>query len=352
MEGRIPRRTNDERNKFLRTLRRANFSKSRILQDMWQTGCVDCTACSSPAPSRASVRPPVAAPRPTNRGLIVGLAIVGVPVVLGCLAIGVFGFWFTQSKPTVSSQLPVGTPQVAIAPLSVVPTNGARSTPASPTQPPSVATRVQPTSAPLLTAAPKPSPIPVTVPCACWFTADDFKSLAGMPTDFEQSEGSGDWWDFEGGNITWYGSYTTFSRQSGYIYVSCWHYANQLAKLDMQVPTGYTCVDLPVIGDKSYAYQRQNYQRVRFAKGNSLVSVSFSDTAPYVITENAVKLANIIAGRMPSTVSMKQLPHFPEWSTRGVLPNTLENSNLGAQTTILNSFQLQLLLAMTLCGYR
>ncbi len=169
----------------------------------------------------------------------------------------------------------------------------------------------------------------MTVPSACWFTADDFKSLAGMPTDLEQSEGSGDWWDFEGSNITWYGSYTTFSRQSGYIYVSCWHYANQLAKLDIQVPTGYTRVDVPMIGDKSYAYQRQNYQRVRFAKGNSLVSVSFSDTAPYVITENAVKLANIIAGRMPSTVSMKQPPAFPRMVDEGSFAKYFGKFELG-----------------------
>ena len=281
------------------------MNETRFCEQCGATLALDarfCETCGKPVAAPATsaeypvappVAPPTAAPRPVKRGLIVGLGIVGALVALGCLAVAAFGYWSMQSKPTVSSQLP---------------TNVARPTTALPTQPPSVPTWVQPTSAPLPTAVPKPSPIPVTVPNICWFTADDFKSLAGMPTDFEQSEGSGDWWEFEGGKITWYGSKTQFFRQSGYVLVTCWHYANQLAKLDMLVPVGSTRVDVPKIGDGTFAYQRQNYVRVQFTKGNSWVSISFSDTAAYVTTENAVKLANSIAGRMPSTVSMKQLP--------------------------------------------
>jgi hypothetical protein len=273
----------------------------------------------------------VAAPRPANHGLIASLAILGVLVALGCLAISVFGFWFWQSKSTVSSQFPVSTPQIAIAPLSVVPTNVAGSTTAPPTQASSVATRIQPASTLLPTEVPKPSQIPVTVPSACWFTADDFKSLTSMPTDFEQSEGSGDWWDLESGNITWYGSSTTFSHKGGYVYVSCWHYAEKLSEINWQVPVGYTRIDVPTIGDRSLAYQKQNYQRVRFTKGNSQVTVSFSDTASYVTNENSVKLANIIAGRMPSTVSIKQPPALPRMVDEGNFAKYFGKFELGRE---------------------
>ena len=98
----------------------------------------------APAPPFVRAQPPVAAPRP-NRGLIVGLAIVGVFVVLGCLAIAAFGFLFMQSKPAVLSQSPVGTPQVGVFPTYLAPTN----------VPSPVAITIRPpTAAPLATTTP------------------------------------------------------------------------------------------------------------------------------------------------------------------------------------------------------
>lgn len=250
-------------------------------------------------------------PRAAKRNLFVGFAIVGGIVVVVCLAIAVFGFWFSQNPSVAWGLLPTNSPPIEIVPTVNAPTNVARSATPLPTQPSSGPTRVSSTNIPLPTALSKPSPIPVTVPSVCGLTADDFKSLAGMPTDFEQMDGSGDWWDYESGKITMYGSSTKFYRQSGLINVSCTHYAGK-PPLGIQIPVGYTRVDVPMIGDGVLAYQKQNYQRVRFVKGNSMTSLSLSDTASYVTSDNVVKLANAIAGRMPSTISLKQPPPLPQ----------------------------------------
>ncbi len=114
--------------------------------------------------------PPAATPRPANRGLIVGLAIVGVLVVLGCLAVGVFGFWFLQSKPAVTSQLSAGTPEVAGMPTRGEPTVGSSRATTPPVQ--TVATGA-------------PTLMPTLVPGVLF--DDDFSSKA-------TSEGKG--WSF------------------------------------------------------------------------------------------------------------------------------------------------------------
>ena len=123
---------------------------------------------SADRPAAPVAAPPTAAPRSSNRGLMIGLAIVGVLVVFGCLAVGVVGFWFMQSKPAVTSPLPAGTSQVVVVPTYNAPTNVAPTN--MPTKaPPSIAPTIQlPTSAPLATNTP-------SLPAGVLFL-DDFAS--------------------------------------------------------------------------------------------------------------------------------------------------------------------------------
>lgn len=96
-----------------------------------------CKLCGKPvepaAPSTSVATLPVgngtpvrAAARPTNRALVVGLAIAGVLLGLSCLAAVVFGAWFWRSNPTVFNRLPASSP-VSVAPTIFMPSNPAAS---------------------------------------------------------------------------------------------------------------------------------------------------------------------------------------------------------------------------------
>ncbi len=132
-----------------------------------------------------------------------------------------------------------------------------------------------------------------------------------MPTDFEQPEGAAEWWSFDSGKVSSYGGSTTLYRQGGSLLVFCTH-SDFAPTSDVQIPAGYNRVDAPRIGDGSVVYQRLNFLRARFVRGNSMVSITFRDAASYVTTANVVKLASIIAGRIPATVPLKQPPPLPQ----------------------------------------
>jgi len=113
------------------------------------------TPIASPAAPPAA--PAATAPRPTNHGLIFALVIVGMLVALGCLAVGVFGFLFLQSKPAAPVAVPVGTSQVNLVPTHLAATD----TPPSPTTTvePSATAAAPPTESNL----PQPTPVPPTL---------------------------------------------------------------------------------------------------------------------------------------------------------------------------------------------
>ncbi len=122
-----------------------------------------CEACGTPVESLAQpapASPGAATPRSTNRRLFVGVAIAGVIITLGCLAIAAFGFLFLQNKPPSLSQLLASTPQIAMATPSVTRTNIPATITLSPTAKP-----VLPTSTPSPTAVPiPPTSIPTLAP--------------------------------------------------------------------------------------------------------------------------------------------------------------------------------------------
>lgn len=125
---------------------------------------------SAPAPAAPPASPPAVTPPRSSRGMLVGLGIVGVIVVLGCLAVAAFGFWFLQSKPAAPVVLPVSTPQVVVLPSRVEPTVGA---PRATTQPVQSIATAAPTPMPTLPIATAP---PTQVPGILF--DDDFSSKA------------------------------------------------------------------------------------------------------------------------------------------------------------------------------
>ena len=101
----------------------------------------DRLAGSVPSPSSA-------APRPPNRGLFVGLAIAGLVLVFGCMAVCLFGVILARSQPGTpgalsASRLPIAAATGTAAPTTAPPSSPTpKSSATGPTQP-------APTSAPV-----------------------------------------------------------------------------------------------------------------------------------------------------------------------------------------------------------
>jgi hypothetical protein len=134
---------------------------------------VSADGLAAPVPT-----PSTAAPRPTNRGLFVVLALVGLVVVLGCMAICLFGLIFARSQPGTSGALPASRPPIAAATGAAAPI----------TVPPSVPTQKSPSTLP---TQPAPTPAPVQDANTLLTTGQaQVANLKGTRFTFERTDGS------------------------------------------------------------------------------------------------------------------------------------------------------------------
>jgi hypothetical protein len=190
-----------------------------------------------------------------------------------------------------------------------------------------------PAPAPVVAAAtpsrtPEPMAASSLIPSICWFLPDDLKSLPGAPADFQQLEGAAESWEAEGGQVVQYGGFVYLKRSNGSLLLWCNVYDHPIA-LDFQTPSGYTVVNAPRVGQLSVVMQSKNVQSIQFVKENVEVVLRLRDAAPYVTTDNVVKLASIIAERMPATIPLSGPPSPPQAANESAFSNYFKKFEIG-----------------------
>ena len=189
-----------------------------------------------------------------------------------------------------------------------------------------------PAPAPVAAATPPrtPAPTPASslIPSICWFSPDDLKSLPGAPADFKELQGAAESWEAEGGQVVQYGGFANLRRSNGSLLLWCNVYDHPIA-LNFQPLSGYTVVNAPRVGQLSVVMQSKNVQSIQFVKENVEVVFRLRDAAPYVTTDNVVKLASIIAERMPATIPLSGPPSPPQAANESVFSNYFKKFEVG-----------------------